>query len=174
MIQINQLSRVDCYTSLIRSRAWSPWNILPGTTSAGAFYAERKSHLKLGCLSRNRSQSHSIFCRCRIHTRDTEPDLASQNFAPDHNRGRQDILLRAGSPVAADSSTDFRVGVWDGITQNSRLSDYGKMQSIVEIHIELYIFDSWWPLCPIIRGYTWTLYDLPPGWDKKPHLQSRK
>ena len=135
MIQINQLSRVDCYTSLIRSRAWSPWNILPGTTSAGAFYAERKSHLKLGCLSRNRSQSHSIFCRCRIHTRDTEPDFESQNFAPDHNRGRQDILLRA---------------------------------------IELYIFDSWWPLCPIIRGYTWTLYDLPPGWDKKPRLQSRK
>ena len=54
-----------------------------------AFYAERKSHLKLGCLSRNRSQSHSIFCRFRIHTWDTEQDLESQNFAPDQNRGRQ-------------------------------------------------------------------------------------
>ena len=30
--------------SAVRGRAWSPLNILPGTASAGAFYAEVKSH----------------------------------------------------------------------------------------------------------------------------------
>ena len=95
----------------VRSRAWSLLNILPGTASARAFYAEVKSHPKLGYLSRNRSQSRSKFCRFCIHATDTEPKLESQHFAPDQNRGRQYILLRAGALVAADSSPDSRIGV---------------------------------------------------------------
>ena len=107
----------------VRSRGRSRWNFLPGIGATGTFYAERVSHPRLGYLFRNRGQSCSKFCRFCIHSKDEEVESEPQHFARDQNQSRQDILLRAGAPAAADTFPDFRVGVWTRITQNSRFDD---------------------------------------------------
>ena len=91
----------------IRSRR--RWNIVPGTGAAGTIYAE--SHIRRCCIFSESESEPLNFFQFRNYAMDGETGSEPGHFARDQSRSRQDILLRAGSPGAVDTSPDPRAGV---------------------------------------------------------------